>query len=205
MLSSLWHTLNTALAPYGSSALELVGFVFGVAAVWLMMRQHIAAWPVGLVNVALYAMLFTRAGLYSDAALQVVYVALSAYGWWHWRRGDRVTRSELPVTRTPPREAWLAASVALLVWVALATITSQLPGTSLPWLDAALVAGSLSTQWLAARKRLENWACWVVLDTVYVGLFVYKQLLLTALLYAVFTALAVRGHVLWSRALRTAA
>jgi nicotinamide mononucleotide transporter len=203
MLPDLWHTLDAALAPLGSSALELVGFVFGVAAVWLMIRQHIAAWPVGIVNVALYAVLFTRAGLYSDAGLQVVYVALSLYGWWHWHRGS-AAHDALPVTRTPPREAMLAVVAALTLWIALALITSRLPGTSLPWLDAALVAGSLVTQWLAARKRLENWICWIVLDVVYVGLFVYKELLLTALLYAVFTGLAVRGHVAWSRGLRPA-
>ena len=200
MLPDLWHTLDAALAPLGSSALELVGFVFGVAAVWLMIRQHIAAWPVGIVNVALYAVLFTGAGLYSDAGLQVVYVALSLYGWWHWHRGS-AARDALPVTRTPRREAMLAVIAALTLWIALALITSRLPGTSLPWLDAALVAGSLVTQWLAARKRLENWICWIVLDVVYVGLFVYKELLLTALLYAVFTGLAVRGHVAWSRGL----
>jgi nicotinamide mononucleotide transporter len=205
----LWHALDHVLAPLGSSALELLGFVFGVAAVWLMTRQHIAAWPVGIVNVALYAVLFTRAGLYSDAGLQVVYVGLSAYGWWRWTRGAAPTTHDpyapavdvtpLPVTRTPPREALLAALVALLLWITLALVTSRLPGTSLPWLDSALVSGSLVTQWLAARKRLENWACWIVLDVLYVGLFVYKALLLTAALYAVFIALAVRGHLAWSR------
>ena len=208
MPTDLWHALDLALAPIGSSALELVGFVFGVAAVWLMTRQHIAAWPVGIVNVALYAVLFTRAGLYSDAGLQVVYVGLSAYGWWRWTRGVRTIddnpyapsmSSALPVTRTPPREARLAALAALGLWLTLALITSRVPGTSLPWLDSALVAGSLVTQWLAARKRLENWACWIVLDVVYVGLFVHKALLLTAALYAVFIALAVRGHIAWSR------
>lgn len=201
MLLDLWRTLDTLLAPLGSSALELVGFVFGVAAVWLMTRQQVAAWPVGIVNVALYAVLFTRAGLYSDAGLQVVYAGLSLYGWVRWSRGDAASHTPLPVTRTPRREAALAALAAVIGWLALATVTSRLPGTSLPWLDAALVSGSLVTQWLAARKRLENWACWIVLDVVYVGLFAYKQLHLTALLYAVFAALAVRGHVAWSRTL----
>jgi nicotinamide mononucleotide transporter len=206
MVHEPWTALDAALAPMGSSALELVGFVFGVAAVWLMTRQHIAAWPVGIVNVALYTVLFTRAGLYSDAGLQVVYVGLSAYGWWRWTRGDaRSADGALPVTRTPPREAALAAAVAVLAWLTLALITTRLPGTSLPWLDSALVAGSLVTQWLAARKRLENWACWIVLDVVYVGLFAYKQLYLTALLYAVFVVLAIRGHVAWSRTVQSAA
>lgn len=199
MLPDLWRTLDALLAPLGSSALELFGFSFGVAAVWLMTRQHVAAWPVGIVNVALYAVLFTRAGLYSDAGLQVVYVGLSLYGWVRWSRGDAATQAPLPVTRTPPREAALAALVAVLGWLALATVTSRLPGTSLPWLDAALVSGSLVTQWLAARKRLENWACWIVLDVVYVGMFTYKRLYFTALLYAVFTGLALRGHAAWSR------
>jgi nicotinamide mononucleotide transporter len=214
MSTDLWHALDLALAPIGSSALELVGFVFGVAAVWLMTRQHIAAWPVGMVNVALYAVLFTRAGLYSDAGLQVVYVGLSAYGWWRWTRGALSTErdaydpsmpSALPVTRTPPREATLAALAALSLWLTLALLTSRLPGTSLPWLDSALVAGSLVTQWLAARKRLENWACWVVLDVGYVALFVWKALFLTAALYAVFIALAVRGHIAWSRTIEAPA
>lgn len=199
-------TLDAHLAALGSSSLELLGFVFGVIAVALMVRERIAAWPVGMVNTAIYAVVFQRAGLYSDAGLQVVYIGLSAYGWWHWWQGARSGSTEaptpLPVTRTPPRDAWIAGGGAIVGWLVLATVTSRLPGTSLPWLDAALVSGSLATQWLAARKRVENWVCWIVLDVVYVGMFVHKQLYLTAVLYAVFVLLAIRGHRAWTASMR---
>lgn len=206
MVTDWFSALDALLTPLGSSSLELFGFVFGVIAVALMVRERIAAWPVGMVNTAIYAVVFQRAGLYSDAGLQVVYIGLSAYGWWHWWHGARSGGDEvptpLPVTRTPPRDAWIAGTGAIAGWLLLATITSRLPGTSLPWLDAALVSGSLATQWLAARKRVENWVCWIVLDVVYVGMFVHKQLYLTAVLYAVFTLLAIRGHRAWTASMR---
>lgn len=186
------------LAAHGSSCPELFGFVTGVLNVWLVTREHIWSWPVGVVNAAFFMVVFARTGLYSDTGLQVVYLVLSLYGWWHWRRGG-VARTPLTVTRTASRTAMRLLAIAAVGWIVLALITRRLPGAALPWLDAALVSVSLVAQYMMTRKLLEHWLLWIAVDVVYVGLFINRQLLLTAILYTVFLALAIIGFVQWKR------
>lgn len=186
------------LARHGTTSAELVGFAAGVLNVWLVTRQSPWNWPVGIVNAGAYAVVFARAGLYSDSGLQLLYVALSVYGWVHWVRGGP-RGAPVRVGRTGGRQGGLLLVAALAAWVLLATTTSRLPGSSLPWLDAALVAGSLVAQFMMTRKLREAWLVWIAVDVTYVGMFGYKGLWPTALLYAIFTALAVVGHRAWFR------
>jgi nicotinamide mononucleotide transporter len=190
------------LSLHGSSCAEAFGFVTGVANVWLVTRQSLWSWPLGVLNALFYMVVFARTGLYSDTGLQVVYFVLSLYGWWHWSRGD-ATHAPLPVTRTPVRLAGMLAAIILGTWVALAQITSRIPGAALPWLDAILVAISLVAQWMMTRKLLENWLLWIAVDVVYIGLFINRGLPLTAILYTVFLGLAVLGYVMWRRDLQS--
>ncbi|MCL4837623.1 MAG: nicotinamide riboside transporter PnuC [Thermoanaerobaculia bacterium] len=180
--------------------LELLGVLTGVVAVWLTVRQNVWCWPVGLVNVALFAVVFARARLYADAGLQGVYFALCLYGWWAWLHGGR-DRGPLAVTRSPRRERLALAVLAVAGAALLGTLLHRGTNASFPYLDSALTAGSLAAQWLQARKRLENWLVWIAVDVVYVGMYVAKELHLTALLYAGFTALAVAGLREWRRSL----
>lgn len=186
------------LAAHGSSCPELFGFITGVLNVWLVTREHIWSWPVGVVNAAFFMVVFTRTGLYSDTGLQVVYLVLSLYGWWHWRRGGE-SRTPLTVTRTASRTAIRLLAIAVVGWIALALITRRMPGAALPWLDAAVVSVSLVAQYMMTRKLLEHWLLWIAVDVVYVGLFINRLLLLTAILYTVFLALAIIGFVQWKR------
>ena len=151
-----------------------------------------------MVNAALYFVVFYRAGLYSDMGLQVVYFVLSLYGWYEWLYGGE-GRTELTVSHATPRHWVILLGVGVVVWYALGAITSRLPGAALPYLDAATVATSLLAQWMMTRKLLENWLVWITVDVVYVGMFVFKKLYLTAGLYALFLALAVMGYVQWRR------
>jgi nicotinamide mononucleotide transporter len=183
------------------SALEIAGFLTGVLSVALMGRQHVWAWPTGLVNVALYAVVFRDARLYADMGLQIVYFALCAYGWYHWTTGAG-PRAELPVRRAPPVALVGASLVALLGFLALGALLRRFTDASLPYLDSALGAFSLVAQWLQARKWIENWLLWIAVDIVYVGLYVFKGLYLTAALYVVFLGLAVLGWSAWRASLR---
>ena len=189
---------------HGSSCLEAVAVLFGIVSVFLSVRENIWSWPTALVNAALYFALFFESGLYSDMGLQVVYFTLSLYGWYEWLYGGK-GRTALTVSTTPARLwGWLAA-IALIVWAALGTITSRLPGASLPYLDAATTTTSLIAQWMMTRKLLENWTVWIIVDVVYVGMFIYKGLYLTAGNYAIYLLLAVFGHIAWKRSLTTTA
>jgi nicotinamide mononucleotide transporter len=186
------------LAAHGSSCAELFGFITGVLNVWLVTRENIWSWPLGVLNALFYVVVFGRTGLYSDTGLQVVYFVLSLYGWWHWLRGGP-DRAPVVVTRVSAKLMALLAAIGVVTWFALFSITSRIPGNALPKLDAALVATSLIAQWMMTRKLLENWVLWILVDIIYVPLFVVRGLRLTAILYAVFLGLAVLGYVQWRR------
>ncbi len=182
------------------SCLELVAVVVGIISVFLSVREHIWSWPTAIVNVSLFFVLFYRSGLYSDMGLQVVYFCLSVYGWYEWLYGGQ-GRTTLRVTRTP-RKVWaILAAIALVVWATLGRITSRLPGAALPYVDAGTTTTSLIAQWMMTRKLLENWTLWILVDMVYIGMFLYKGLYLTAINYGVYLVLACMGHFTWKKSL----
>jgi len=178
----------------------VAGALILVLNVYLVTRENIWNWPVAIAGSAFYIVVFLKQGLYSDTGLQVVYIVLSVYGWYHWLRGD-ANRSELPVTRTSGREWTMFAAAGVGGWAVLFFIVSRLPGTALPALDSALTATSLVAQYMMTRKLLENWALWIAVDVAYVGMFIYKGLYVTALLYAIFLGLAILGLTEWKRSI----
>jgi nicotinamide mononucleotide transporter len=191
------------LGAHGSSCLELVAVLFGVVSVLLSVRENIWSWPTALVNVALYFVLFYRTGLYSDMWLQAVYFGLSIYGWYEWLHGG-AGRTALAVSRTPLRLWTILGVVGVAFWAVDAAVMARAAGSALPHLDAATATVSLVAQYLMTRKLLENWALWIGVDVVYVGMFIYKGLYLTAGNYAIYLVLAVMGHLAWQRSLAAA-
>lgn len=190
----------TVVAWLSANWIEVVAAVTGATSVYLSARENIWSWPTAIVNVSLYTFVFFRSGLYSDTGLQVVYLILSIYGWYQWLYGG-AQHTRLHVSRAS-RRVWIVAGVTgLAFWLLLGNITSRLPGSSLSFLDAALTTTSLVAQWMMTRKILENWILWIFADVVYVPMFIYKGLYVTAGLYAVFLVLAVMGLVGWKRSL----
>jgi nicotinamide mononucleotide transporter len=179
--------------------IEPIAAVFGLLCVILTIRQHIACWPLGLVQVSLYCYVFYEARLYSDLLLHAIYIVLQFYGWHFWLHGGR-GRSEAPVTRL--------RSVAILAWVALAATSAAGWGwlmdtrtdAALPYADAFIASASLVAQWLLSRKKLESWGFWIAVDLVAIVVYWSRDLRYTALLYAVFLALAIAGLESWRRA-----
>ncbi len=193
--------MEALLAYARGNALELFGFVTGAACVWLLARQNIWNWPLGIANNLLFMVLFTRTGLYADVGLQVFYVAIGLYGWWHWLHGG-LDHGALKVTRTPRREALVfglatAAGTGLVV-----LLLKRFTNSTVPVLDATVTGLSIAAQVLMARKRLENWWIWIAANLISVGLLIYKQLFITAGLYAVFLVLCIQGLVEWTRSIR---
>jgi len=178
--------------------LEPIAVAFGIAAVWLAVEERVWVWPTSLVQVLLYSVVFFGERLYAQAALQLAYAAIAVYGWVHWRHGG-AGRAPLRVSRTPPLERLLLPLLAVALATGLGGLLATYTDAAVPWLDAALTAGSLCAQYMMSRKYLGNWTVWIVLDVVYVTLFVSRGLLLTAFLYAAFLALSARGAVTWRR------
>jgi nicotinamide mononucleotide transporter len=181
------------------SPLEGIAAVFGVISVYLSTRQNIWSWPTAIVNVGLYTIVFYQGRLYGQMGLQPIYLALSAYGWYQWLHGG-AQRTELRVSRASPRLLATVGVLNLAAWIALAAILRRTDAV-LPWLDALLTTTSLVAQWMMTRKILENWVLWIAVDLVYVPMFISQGLYATAMLYAAFLVLALRGVVEWRRSI----
>jgi nicotinamide mononucleotide transporter len=178
------------------SPLELFAAALGVIAVWLTVKQNPWCWPIGLVTVLIYSWIFFDVKLYSDMLLQVIYALLQVYGWLQWtRHGDN--QPVRAVSALTPGSILLGLAAGLIVSLALGGLMANFTDAAQPWLDAALTGFSLVAQVWMAQKRLQCWPLWIVLDVIFVGLFIYKALYLTAALYGLFTLLAVQGWREW--------
>ena len=182
------------------SPLELFAALIGAISVWLSVRQNIWSWPTAIINVVLYAIVFYEAKLYADMGLQVIYAILSIYGWYEWLYGGE-GRTELHVSRTGPRLGALLALIAAAGSAVLGAFLHRATDAALPFMDSFLSSTSLVAQWMMTKKLLENWLVWIGVDVLYVGMFIFKGLFLTAGLYAVFLALAVKVYIDWRRSM----
>jgi nicotinamide mononucleotide transporter len=186
------------------STLEIAACLFGLAAVWLTVRQNVLCWPAGLAQVLLYIVVFYRARLYSEVGLHVVYVFLQFYGWHAWLHGGR-ERGELSVSRLPPSAALFFAATAALATGGLGFVMGRATDAALPYWDASITVLSLIAQYLLARKVLESWLIWIAVDVLAIGVYLVKGLYPTAVLYVVFLVLATIGFFAWRQTLSTPA
>jgi nicotinamide mononucleotide transporter len=190
-----WMAISNYLA---ANWVELAGFLTTWVGIWLTTRRLLICWPVVLAADIFYLAVFYHARLYSDALLQVFFVAFTLYGWWHWWRGMR----EEGEVRVVPLSVhgWMAGLAAGAVGAVLLGWLMVKIGAALPHLDAALTSYSLVASWWQARKHTANWWLWIAIDGTYIGEYAYKDLWVTAVLSAGLVALAVLGLRDWRRA-----
>ncbi|WP_084635319.1 nicotinamide riboside transporter PnuC [Propionicicella superfundia] len=183
---------------------EILGFVTGALCVWLAVRQNIWTFAVGIANNVFFFVLFIGAGLYADAWLQVLYLALGILGWYWWLNGGH-DRTALVVRRTPWWGWCVAVSVVAAgtwaIWALLSTHTDS----TVPWGDAATTALSLGAQVMLNRKWIGNWILWIAADVIYIALYAHKELFLTAGLYGLFLVMCFVGLAQWRAAARASA
>ena len=199
-LTATWAAAQTA------DPLEVAGVVTGVACVWLAARNSIWNFPIGIINGGIYLLVFKQARLYSDAGLQLAFIALLVYGWVKWLRGsagsDAAAAPALPITHTPRRLATWLTGAGLLYALGAGFLFSRHTNAALPYWDSTTTAISLAAQVLLSRRNLENWLLWVGVDVAYVGMYWHRSLYLTSALYALFLVLAAYGYWQWRRELK---
>ncbi|MDQ1231117.1 nicotinamide riboside transporter PnuC [Sphingomonas sp. SORGH_AS_0879] len=184
--------------------LEIAAVAISFLAIWLTARRNMLCWPLNLVACALYFKLFLDVRLYADMVLQAVFGIGILYGWIVWSR-DRRDAAVVTVVPLPRFGALAGLAVGALGALGIGWFTSHHTDATLPWLDATLSSFSLVAQYWTARRHRESWLLWIAVDVVYVGMFVFKDLMLTAGLYAVMIGLAVIGYRDWRRAQGVAA
>lgn len=183
-----------------TSLLEMIAMATGVIGVWLTIKENIWCFPIGIINVALYAWLFISPGiqLFADALLQVIYILLLTYGWYNWATIGKQEDSKATF-KIEYNVALKVFIITALSTVILAWFFSNYTSASYPWLDSALTCASLAAQWMIAKKYIENWIVWIIVDIAYLPLYFIKHLPLTAILYFIFLVLAIKGLIRWRK------
>lgn len=193
-----WLNQSIALWGIATTPLEVLGFLTGAICVYLNTRQNVLGWFFGIINAVLYAAVFWQVRLYADMGLQGYYFLTSIYGWWMWKFGGN-SHDGVRVTHTPAKLYPLFFVIFIAATLSWGFLLGKFTNGTLTYADSALTIASLIAQWMMARKYLENWIIWIVADACYVGMYFYKDLHLTAILYFVFLILAVMGYVQWKR------
>ncbi len=181
-----------------TTALELISFVLSAITVVLNIRQTHWAWLFAILSSAMYGVVFYGARLYGDMGLQGVFIAVSVWGWYQWLHGGD-QKTPLKVTRASATESAFCVAGWAAGFAILALFLARYTNTDVPNIDGFLTAGSLVGQILLSRKKVENWIVWIIVDILYVWLYLYKDLTLTAILYGVFVVLASIGLYAWRR------
>jgi nicotinamide mononucleotide transporter len=201
LLQSVRPLLVPAFSLWGSPVTwaELLAFALSLAMVVCNIRVNVLGWPLAIAASLLYGLLFWDSRLYGESALQLFFVAVALWGWWQWLRGRQADGAGLRVRFLSRRGRLALLAAVALAWPLLASLLRQATDSDVPWWDALPTTGSVAGQWLLGRKYVENWPVWVAVNAVSIGLFAWKGLWLTALLYLLFLLMALWGWRAWQQ------
>jgi len=203
-MTDLFALLDTTIFELAGAPVtwtELLGFATGIASVWLAAAGRVATFPVGIANAVFFGLLFLDARLYADAALQIVYVGMMGFGWWAWLRLGP-GGGELRISDASRRLLAGTALAVVALTLVLVPILREAHGSA-PFLDALTTSMSLGAQALLCLKKLQSWYVWIAVDLIYIPLYMHRGLVLTAIVYVVFTVICLRAVVDWRRVRRT--
>ncbi len=192
------NTLQWIISHY----IEILGTISGLLYLVFSIKGNILLWPFGIVTSALYIYVFFVSRLYADMSINIYYVLISIYGWYHWLHPDKGSASgneKLRITRITRRIALILTIITAALFVLIAFILIRYTDSDIPLWDAFTTALSITATWMLARKILEHWILWIVVDSVSAGLYVYKELYPTLILFLVYTTLAVVGFYQWKK------
>lgn len=184
--------------------LEAAGLASGLLCVWLLIRQNIWTFPIGLVYSVVSVGVFTVERLYADVLLSAYYLVMNAYGWYFWRfGGQRIGRDLLPVTWMPDRLRWILAAVVALATLAMGWLLTTFTDADLPYWDSATTTMSFAAMWMTARKYIDSWIVWLVVDVIAASMYLYKGIELYAVLYGIYLVMAVMGWLAWRQSMKS--
>ena len=181
--------------------LENFGIITSLICIWLNTQQNIWGWFWAIISSAIYGIIFYQSRLFSDMGLQGIFILLSVYGWYAWRFKSE-EKIALSVSKITPKLSLICLTFFVIFTLISGYLFSQYSRASLPYLDSSLTAISLIATWMTARKYLENWILWIFANIIYVGMYFYKGLHGTAVLYILLIVLAVKGYRNWVKTIK---
>jgi len=177
---------------------EMVAVFFAIAYLLLAIKESIWCWPAALVSTMIYVFLFFDVNLYMESALQIFYILMAIYGWVLWRHhGD--DQQDLHISSWPAKYHLLAISLVILLVIISGFLLIENTDAVYPWLDSFTTWGAVITTWMVAKKILENWLYWLVIDSVAIYLYIQRDLYLTAVLFIVYVILCFVGYKQWHK------
>jgi nicotinamide mononucleotide transporter len=187
--------------------IEILGAITGLIYLYFSVNKIIWLWPFGIITSLLYSWVFYETRLFADMSLQLYYFFISIYGWHYWLRGNRRMleedeihkTNELPVNRIKPGVLYLSLALIVLLTIISGYFLKNYVSSSLPYWDAFTTSASVVATWMLARKLLENWLFWIVIDFVSMGMYIYKGLYPTAILFLVYSLIAILGYLNWKK------
>jgi nicotinamide mononucleotide transporter len=178
--------------------IEIAGAVAGLIYIWLEYRASVWLWVAGIVMPGIYIYVYLHEGVYANVGINIYFVIAGVYGLMVWLRGHG--GEEKPITRIP-RRVWLPSlAVGTALTLVLGWVLSRFTNSDVPWLDAVTTGFSVVGLWMLARKWADQWLIWIAVDAIYTAMFLYKHMYPTAVMYAVFSIVAVFGFFKWVRA-----
>jgi len=208
------NNIAFTILGYPMSYIEFVGTIFYFWSVWLIAKRNILTWPIGIISVLLYMILFYQIRLYSDTLEQIYYLGTSVCGWWIWKTSpkDNGLVSDVFYSRANKIIIWICVTVtaSVLVGWLMARIHIFLPSifpdkASFPFLDALTTVMSFSAMWLMAQKKIESWVYWIIVDAIGIWLYFIKDVKFISLLYVILLIMAVNGLRMWHQVMQDAA
>lgn len=186
----------------GQQYIEILGVVFSLLYLYFSIRQNILLWPMGIISALLYMVVFFHSRFYADMGLNGYYFIISIYGWILWKRGREHAKTPLPVTRIRLQPAAILVVITVVAFFGIGYILDHFTDSPIPYWDAFTTAVSFTATWMLARKILEHWILWIIVDAVSMGLYLYRGLYPTLVLFAVYTVMAVIGYIQWKKRLK---
>lgn len=190
---------------YGLSLIEIIGTFFGLLSVWLGTRNHIGIWYAGFINVICFFVIFLSVGLYSDMLLQVFYFAITIIGIAKWKNNEELSLSISYSNQTDWIRNVVLCGLIFLLFMLFSTYAPLLldfPEASFKTMDALLSSASVVATFMMAKRKIEAWLLWIVIDFVSVWMYIQKSVMLIGIEFLIFGVLAIVGYVQWRRVLK---
>ena len=179
--------------------LQIIGALLGLLYLWLEYKANIWVWIVGAIMPMVHGMLYLQSGIYADAAMQLYYVAAGIYGLFVWLRGEKRSEKRVDIQYTPKQWIFSLVAVYVVLHISLYFLLTEFTDSRVPLFDSMSTALSIVAMWMLSRKLVEQWLVWLVVDMISVGLYLYKDIPITAMLYMLYCALAVAGYMRWRK------
>ena len=180
---------------------EIIAAGLGFIAIFLQIKQNVWYWLVSIIMVSMYIYIYIDARLYADMSLQVYYLIISFYGWYMWLYGEKLNdhKTKLSVSTISQNLLVILTSISIVLFFIIAWILLHFTNSDLPYWDSFTTSLSFVATWMLARKKIENWLIWIVVDAASVGIYLYKELYPTAVLFLFLTLLAFVGYSKWKK------